>query len=226
MSGYHSYKKRRAEREAAENDYCALIRKLFDDSRGTYGVDRICGKLRQLGCKASYCKVKRLMEEMGLKSIHIRRRQRSLTDSRKARGEGYPNLLKDLEITVPFQAVSSDISYTRTGEGFGYLCQIRDVVTNVVLAESMDDSMKSELVVRTIKQAMKRWPLSKGTIFHSDRGSQYTSRDVMDLLQSYEIKQSFSRVGKPGDNAWSESFFANMKKETVHWAAFQNNRRS
>jgi putative transposase len=43
----------------------------------------------------------------------------------------------------------------------------------------------------------------------------------MNLLQSYSIKQSFSRVGKPGDNAWSESFFANMKKETVHWRHFQ-----
>jgi len=221
LSGYHSYKKRQAVREAAEKHYRAQIRKLFDESHGTYGVDRICGKLRQLGYKASYVRVKRLMEEMGLKSIHLRRRQRSLTDSRKARGEGYPNLVTDIEITQPFQVVSSDISYIRTGEGFGYLCQVRDVLSNVVLAESIDDNMKSDLVVRTIKQAVKRWHLPEGTIFHSDRGSQYTSRDVMDLLKSYEIKQSFSRVGKPGDNAWSESFFANMKKETVHWRHFQ-----
>ena len=221
MSGYYSYKKRKAEREAAEKDYRAQIKKLFDESRGTYGVDRICGKLRQLGYKASYGKVKRLMEEMGLKSIHLRRRQRSLTDSRKARGDGYPNLIKDIEIIAPFQVVSSDISYIRTGEGFSYLCQVTDVASNVVLAEIMDDNMKSDLVVRTIKQAMKRWHLPAGTIFHSDRGSQYTSRDVMDLLKIYGIKQSFSRVGKPGDNAWSESFFANMKKETVHWRHFQ-----
>jgi putative transposase len=172
LSGYHSYKKRQVEREAAEKHYRAQIRKLFDDSHGTYGVDRICGKLRQQGYKASYSRVKRLMEEMGLRSIHRRRRQRSLTDSRKARGEGYLNLVKDLEITSPFQVVSSDISYIRTGEGFSYLCQVRDVVSNVVMAESMDDNMKSNLVVRTIKQAMKRWHLPTGTIFHSDRGSQ------------------------------------------------------
>lgn len=221
LSGYHSYQKRQAVRKEAENNYRAQIRKLFDESHGTYGVDRICGKLRQKSYKASYVKVKRLMAEMGLKSIHRKRRQRSLTDSRKARGDEYLNLVKGLEITLPFQVVSSDISYIRTEEGFGYICQVRDVLSNVVLAESMGDNMKSDLVARTIKQAVKRWQLPTGTIFHSDRGSQYTSSDVMSLLHSYGFKQSFSRVGKPGDNAWSESFFANMKKETVHWRHFQ-----
>jgi putative transposase len=174
------------------------------------------------GYKASYGRVKRYMEEMGLESIHRRRRQRSLTDSRKACGDGYHNLTKDLEITEPFQVISSDISYIRTDEGFGYTCQIRDVVSNVVLAESMADNMRSELVEDTIKQAMKRWHLPKDdTIFHSDRGSQYTSEAVMNLLKKYGLKQSFSRVGMPGDNAWSESFFANLKKEQVHWWHFK-----
>lgn len=126
-----------------------------------------------------------------------------------------------MEITKPFQVVSSDISYIRTDEGFGYICQVRDVLSNVVLAECMADNMKSELVVKTIRQAMRRGHLPTGTIFHSDRGSQYTSGDVMNLLKTYELKQSFSRVGKPGDNAWSESFFANLKKETVHWRHFR-----
>lgn len=161
------------------------------------------------------------MEEIGLESIHRRRRQRSLTGSRKAHGNGYPNLTKDLEIKETFQVLSSDISYMRTDEGFGYTCQIRDVLSNVVLAESMADNMRSELVLDTIKRAMKRWHLPEGTIFHSDRGSQYTSETVMNLLKKYGLKQSFSRVGMPGDNAWSESFFANLKKEQVHWCHFR-----
>jgi len=221
LSGYHNYLNRKEQKEEAEEAYRKKIKDLFEQGRGTYGVDRICGLLRKNSCKASYDRVKRLMEEMGLESIHRRRRQRSLTDSRKARGDGYPNLTKDLEITEPFQVISSDISYIRTDDGFSYICQIRDVLSNVVLAESMADNMRSELVINTIKQAKRRWHLSEETIFHSDRGSQYTSDAVTNLLKKYGLRQSFSRVGMPGDNSWSESFFANMKKEQVHWQHFK-----
>jgi putative transposase len=221
LSGYYAYRGRKEQKEKAEQAYRNKIKEYFEEGRGTYGVDRICGILRKNGNKASYSRIKRLMDEMGLVSIHRRRRQRSLTDSRKARGDGYPNLTKGLEITEPFQVISSDISYIRTDEGFGYTCQIRDVVSNVVLAESMANNMKSDLVVGAIKQAIRRWKLPEGTIFHSDRGSQYTSEAVMSLLKKYGLKQSFSRIGMPGDNAWSESFFANLKKEQVHWWHFK-----
>ena len=85
----------------------------------------------------------------------------------------------------------------------------------------MAEHMSSELVLETIKKALNRWRLPAGTIFHSDRGSQYTSKKVMEYLSENQIRQSFSRVGKPGDNAWSERFFANLKKEAVHWRHFK-----
>jgi putative transposase len=144
------------------------------------------------------------MGEQGLKSIHLRRRQHSLTDSRRARGEGYPNLVHELEITVPFQVLSSDISYIRTKEGFEYLCQIKDVASGLILAQSMSERMKADLVADTIRQMLKRWELPTGCIFHSDRGSQYTSGVVKDLLSRQKIEQSYSRVGRPGDNSWSD----------------------
>lgn len=220
-SGYQDWKNRKQQQEAEIMAYKELIQDIFQKSQGTYGVDRTCGELRKRGKTASYKRVKRFMIEMGLHSIHNRRRQRSLTDSRKARGDEYRNLTQDLEITDPFQVICSDISYIRTAEGFDYLCQIKDVVSGVVLAESMADHMKSELVLETIKKALKRWNLPAGTIFHSDRGSQYISGPVMRFLEEKRIQQSFSRVGKPGDNAWSESFFANLKKEAVHWRHFK-----
>lgn len=108
-----------------------------------------------------YPLVKRIMDEEGLKSIHIKRRQRSLTDSRKARGDEFKNLTKDREITEPLQVISSDISYIRTGEGFDYLCQIRDVKTNTVLAFHQSDTMKAELVEETLRKLQNRWKLPK-----------------------------------------------------------------
>lgn len=160
------------------------------------------------------------MEEEGLRSIHLRRKQRSLTDSRKARGDGYPNLVRGLQIDRPFQVLSSDISYIRTQEGFAYLCQVKDVASGMILASGMSERMKAELVLETIRQAVRSWHLPRGCIFHSDRGSQYTSEKVTAYISDRKIRQSFSRVGMPGDNSWSESFFATLKKEAVHWVHF------
>lgn len=220
-SGYCAWKKRKEDRQKKEMKYSDEIKEIFDESNGTYGADRVCGELRTRGYTASYKRVRSIMEELGLRSIHCRRRQRSLTDSRKARSDDYENLVKDLEISEPFQVLSSDITYIRTSEGFEYLCQIRDVASGIVLAEKMSDHMKAELVVDTIKRAIGRYGLPGGCIFHSDRGSQYTSDSVKTLLTSVKIRQSFSRIGRPGDNAWSESFFANLKKEAVHWRNFR-----
>ena len=217
-SGYYDWLKDRENRAARDQKIRQIVIDLFRlEGNGTYGADRICGCARRDGHQASYPVVKRIMTEEGLKSVHCRRRQRSLTDSRKARSDVYKNLTRDLEITHPFQVLSSDISYIRTGEGFDYLCQVRDVLTNTVLAECQSEKMKAELVSQTIKMAQERWRLPQGVIFHSDRGSQYTAKDVMEQVAGYGWQQSFSRVGMPGDNSWSESFFAILKKEIIHW---------
>jgi putative transposase len=217
-SGYYAWIKNRGERAARDQEVRRIVKDLFhEEGQGSYGADRICGCMRRDGHQASFPVVKRIMTEEGLKSSHCRRRQRSLTDSRKARGDVYKNLTKDLDIDHPFQVLSSDISYIRTGEGFDYLCQVRDVLTNTVLAESQSETMKAELVSNTIRIAQDHWRLPTGVIFHSDRGSQYTAKEVMDQVASLGWQQSFSRVGMPGDNSWSESFFAILKKEIVHW---------
>lgn len=104
-----------------------------------------------------------------------------MTDNRKARGAGYENLTKGLDITRPFQILFSDISYIRTGEGFDYLCQIRDVYSNTVLASCQAENMKKDLVLKTLKAAQNRWRLPSEVIFHSDRGSQYTATEVMTI---------------------------------------------
>jgi hypothetical protein len=75
-----------------------MIKTIFQESNETYGVDRICGELRKRGKTASYHRVKGFMDDMGLHSIHKRRRQKSLTDSRKARGDEYVNLVKDPDL--------------------------------------------------------------------------------------------------------------------------------
>jgi putative transposase len=95
------------------------VKQIFEESGGSYGPGRICGVLRLAGHKASYRKIGRYMSEMKLNSVHNRHRQknRSLTDSRCSRGEGYPNLLIGQTFDKPGRVLSSDITYLKSSEG-------------------------------------------------------------------------------------------------------------
>ncbi len=219
-SGYYAWKASKEGRIEAGTAYEARVLRAYAEGEGHYGAERICGVIRSWGYPASFKVVQGIMRANDLVSSHCRRRQRSLTDSRKARGNEYENRVLNLDIDRPFQVLSSDITYVRTGEGFDYLCQIRDVLTGVVLASHQQERMTKDLVLITIRKVQARWRCPAGTLFHSDRGSQYTAKEVRALLASYGWLASYSRVGKPSDNAWSESFFANMKKEIVHWRHF------
>jgi putative transposase len=219
-SGYYAYIERRERRTHEKERFKKEIKRIFIESCGTYGPGRICGVLRKDGHKASYRKVSEYMAEMGLNSIHNRHRTRSLTDSRKARGKGYPNLVKGQTFDKPLTAVCSDITYLKSGEGWLYLCMVKDIKSGEVLGEATGANLKKELAIKAFLNAQAQHNLLEGTIFHSDRGCQYTSKEFMDTLKLYGIKQSFSRVGMPGDNAWAESFFATLKKECIHLRSF------
>jgi len=217
-SGYYAWFKSREIRKEREVHTRQRIREEFDKGRKTYGPDRIVKELRKSGEKVGRRRCVTYMADMGLKSIHARCRSKSLTDSRKARGADYPNIFRYESFPiVPRMGLVSDITYLRTGEGFMYYCMVKDVVTGEVLGDHMSERMTSELAVKAMSSVIARHRLENGCIFHSDRGSQYTSKALMELLSRNGIRQSFSRVGMPGDNSWSESFFATMKKELTHW---------
>jgi len=220
-SGYYSWLKERDSRVSRKDELRPYVIQVFEEGREVYGAERICGILRSRGTKASFPVVSRVMREERLISKHMRRRQRSLTDSSAARDDSYVNLVKDLEITERFQVLSSDISYIPTAQGFDYQCNIIDVYSKEVLGTAQRSNMKAELVLEAIKVAIARQNLPKGLYFHNDRGSQYTSNLVKDMLSKLKWHASYSRVGTPGDNAWSESFFALLKKEVVHRANFK-----
>ena len=219
-SGYYAYLERRERRESEKEKYKSEIRQIFNERGGTYGPDRICGILRKQGHKASYGKVSKLMAEMGLSSVHNRHKNRSFTNSKKSRGEGFPNLVRNQKFDRPRKAVCSDITYLWSDEGWLYLCTVKDIVTKEILGEATGERLTKDLAIRAFLNAQARHSLAAGTIFHSDRGSQYASGNFKATLDLYGMKQSFSRVGMPGDNSWAESFFATLKKECIHFERF------
>lgn len=89
--------------------------------------------------------------------------------------------------------------------GLAVLCVVKDIVPGEISGEAMSENMKKELVIHAFLNAQARHSLPRGMIFHSDRGSQYTSKDFMTILAQYEVKQSFSQVGMPSNNAHTPS---------------------
>ena len=207
-SGYYTWHERLSERKAKKDDFDRLVREIFESGRGAYGAERICGIIRKRGFHAGYKKAKRSMNEQNLFSVHLRY-QRCLTDSRKSRGEGFSNLLKKAVITEPFQTLSGDITYIPTDEGFEYTY----TKTGMILAGKTANTMKKSLILATLYSLKKSRKLPSEIIFHSDRGSQYTSKEGMRMVSKMGMRQSFSRIGMPGDNSRSESFYSIRKKE-------------
>ena len=110
----------------------------------------------------------------------------------------------------------SDFTYIKAGGKWYYLCVIIDLFSRKVIAWHISSNPDSELVITTFKKAYKARNAPYGLIFHSDRGSQYTSSKFKNLLDSLDVVQSFSKKGYPFDNAVCESFFKYLKKEETN----------
>ncbi len=135
-TGYYTCLNRRKALEEREKHLKKAIKKEFEESRGTYGP----ALFLRPRCSVFF------RNSMAILS-HNKHRSRSLTNSKKARGEGYPNILRNQSFPiVPRMGLASDITYLRTGEGFMYHCVIKDIVTGEVLGDHMADRMTKELV--------------------------------------------------------------------------------
>ena len=129
----------------------------------------------------------------------------------------YPNLLnRDFSAERPNQKWVTDISYIHTKQGVLYLSIIRDLYDNSIIAYKTGTEQNVNLVLNTIKSAMKKEKVTAELQLHSDQGFQYTSQGYFKLTQSYGITPSMSRRGNPYDNALAENFFSILKTECIY----------
>jgi transposase InsO family protein len=127
-----------------------------------------------------------------------------------------PNHLKrDFQQHQPNSAWVGDISYVKTSSGFLYLAVVIDLYSRMVVGWSVQPHMRAELVDDALKMALGRRKAAPGLLFHSDRGSQYTSVAFRKTCDKFGIQQSMSKKGDCWDNAVSESFFATIDRELL-----------
>ena len=215
-SGYYRWLKNRA-KPTARALLSVKIQAILDEhpDNDNYGVGRICTALEQRGVRVSRRTVYRTMSEMGI--LHRRRRPHGITKA-TTEIQDRENLIKrDFKAEKPLRKLLSDITEIQCYDGKLYVSAVLDCFNGEILSIAMDSNMKKELCIRTVKELEMRYGKKlRGAIFHSDRGSQYTSEAFRSTLREAGLVQSLSGTGHCFDNARMESFFATLKKEKIY----------
>ena len=200
-----------------------LIRKIFDDSDGTYGYRRIAGQLARQGIAAGAELVRKLMRQLGLVACQPRPwRQTTIADPQAS---ATPDLVRrDFTAPAPGTKFVGDITYIPTWEGFVYLATVIDCHSKLVAGYALADHMRASLVGDAIAMAAQTVTIVPDAIFHSDKGCQYTSAEFRKVLQAHKMRPSVGRTGVCWDNAMAESFNAALKNERVYRTVYPTRR--
>ena len=215
-SGFYDWKSRPKSATAKRRELLKIkIKALFEANNSEYGYRRIHAALARGGELCSPELVRRLMRELGLVPCQPRPWRRSLTEQGAA--APIPDLVnRDFSAEVPGGKMVGDITYIPTWEGWLFLAAVIDCATRKVAGWAMDDNYKTPLITAAIEMAARNIDLPADAVFHSDRGSNYTSAEFAAVLEGLGIRQSVGRTGICFDNALAESFNAAVKVERVH----------
>jgi putative transposase len=225
-SGFYEWRSRPESATAKRRaELKLLITKAFDDSDGTYGYRRIWSQLARWGVHAGLELVRALMRELGLVACQPRPWRPSTT--KQGQAGPIPDLVnRDFSAEVPGQKMVGDITYIPTWQGWEYLATVIDCGTRKVIGWAIDDNYRTPLITKAIEMAARNTGLPADAIFHSDRGSNYTSAEFAGVLERLGIRQSVGRTGICFDNALAESFNASLKVERVHRTIYPTRKRA
>ena len=214
-SGFYEWRDRPASATARRReDLKMLIAAIFDDSDGTYGHRRIHAELARSGQFCSPELVRQLMREVGLQPCQPRPWRPTTT---VAGGLPAPDLVsRDFTAAAPGTKLVGDITYIPTWSGWLYLATVIDCHTKACIGYAMADHLRTELVIDALRMAARNYTLADEAIFHSDRGTQYTSEAFAAAAEELGVRRSVGRTGSCFDNALAESFNAALKVERIH----------
>ena len=179
-----------------------------------YGVRRITAHLNKQGHNVNRKRVSRLMREMGLYAVYPKPKTSISNQAHKK----YPYLLKDVKITHPNQAWTTDITYIRINKGFIYLVAIMDYYSRFVLSWQVSTTLDTQFCLDTLNASLAQ---HKPEIFNSDQGVQFTSRAFTEKLLENNIVISMDGKGRAFDNIFVERLWRSVKYEEVYLKEYQ-----
>jgi putative transposase len=190
------------------------MKQLFEQSRQSLGSREMMKKMREEGFEIGRYKTRKLMRKLGLKVTQ--RIAYKVTTKRKHSDSVADNLLnQNFNPIAPNEVWAGDVTYLKTGEGWMYLAIVMDLYSRRIVGWHIDKRMTTDLVNKAIIKAYNLRQPPKGLVFHSDRGSQYTSKRHRKLLAGYGLRASMGDVGACWDNAVVERFFGSLKHDWI-----------
>ena len=215
-TGYYDWLKRPDSLRKRDNLKLDVhLQALFRVHKGRYGSPRLTHELNENGVPCSENRVAKRMQQLSLKA-KAKRKFKMTTDSNHSHPVA-PNLLgQDFTADKPNQKWVSDITYCWTRDGWLYLAVVMDLYSRAVIGWHLSPRLTKNLVCEALRMALIRRHFPSDVLVHSDRGSQYASKQYQKLLKKYGLICSMSKRGDCYDNAAMESFFHTLKVELIH----------
>lgn len=220
-SGYYAWRSRKPSlRDKSNNELLDIIKAIHEKSNKTYGSTRIVREISKKGINANHKRIERIMKENGIKG-KARRKYKATTYSDHDMPVAENILNRNFMAEHPGQKMVSDITYIPTDEGWLYLACVMDLCGRKIVGVAMDSRMTKKLVIAALQDAINHTIDVSGCILHSDRGSQYCSKDYIEMAGKHCFTMSMSRQGNCWDNAPMESFWGTLKQEWLNEKHFR-----
>jgi len=206
---------RRCQRYHQDEAIKPEIQRVWQENRQCYGVRKVWKQLQREGFRVARCTVARLMAVLELQGV--RRGRRCITtipDECAAKPLDLVN--RDFTAQCPNQLWVADMTYVSTWSGFVYVAFVTDVFSRKIVGWRVMKSMRTQLILDALEQALWARGKPKGVIHHSDRGSQYVSIRYSERLSEVGFNASVGSVGDSYDNALAETINGLYKAEVIH----------
>jgi putative transposase len=219
-SGYYAWFSRPPSKHAQDETRLEIeIKAAHRRTRGTCGPERLQKDLAEYGVKVGSSRVRRIRRKLGIRCKQVKK-FKATTNSKHTLPVAENLLEQNFATSLPNLVWVSDLTYVPTDEGWLYCAAHKDLFNGEIVGYALGERITKDLVVKSLRMAVKRKQPDPGLIHHSDRGSQYCSSDFVSLLGLFSMKASMSRKGNCYDNAPMESFWGTLKNELVYHARY------
>jgi putative transposase len=221
-STYHEHARRRREpdrmpaRYQRDGELQSEIRRVYEDNQLVYGAKKVWRQLRREDVRVARCTVARLMAKMGLRVAVRGRAFKATTVANDAQLRPLDRVGRRFEAERPNQLWVADITYVATWSGFVYVAFVIDVFSRYIVGWRVSSSLRSDLALDALEQALWARQPADGLVHHSDRGVQYLSIRYSERLADAGIEASVGSKGDSYDNALAEAINSLYKSEVIY----------
>jgi transposase InsO family protein len=216
---------RRSARAKRDEVLKRQIERVWEENDDAYGVRKMWRELKRQKVTVARCTVGRLMGDLGLSGVVRGKafKKTTVADETAVRPADLVN--RNFAASRPNELWVADLTYVATWVGFVYVAFVIDVYSRAVVGWRVSRSLRTDLALDALEQAIHMRGNTEGLIHHSDRGGQYLSIRYTERLSDAGIEPSVGSVGDSYDNALAESIIGLYKTEVIHrrgpWRTFE-----